>query len=125
MTRTAVVIDDSSFQRDLVERTINDWFKVIGKAENGKQGLEMVKKKEPDVVTMDIMMPVMDGLESLKRIKSEVPNTIIVMVTSVDQKEKMKEAARNGADGYVTKAFKREDLKQEFNNILDIQVSEL
>jgi len=45
--------------------------------------------------------------------------------SSVDQKEKMKEAARNGADGYVTKAFKREDLKQEFNNILDIQVSEL
>lgn len=125
MTRTAVVIDDSEFQRDMVERTINDWFKVIGKAENGKKGFEMVQEKQPDVVTMDIMMPVMDGIKSLCKIKQENPNIIVVMVTSVDQKEKMKEAARKGADGYVTKAFERKDLKDEFNDILEIQVSKL
>lgn len=122
MTRTAVIIDDSKFQRDMIERTINDWFDVVGKGTNGKTGLELVEQKQPDVVTLDIMMPVMDGLEALSKIKQNVPNTIVVMVTSVDQKEKMKEAARNGADGYVTKAFEREDLKQEFNDILDINV---
>ena len=122
MTRTAVIIDDSKFQRDMIERTINDWFDVVGKGTNGKNGLELVEQNQPDVVTLDIMMPIMDGLEALSKIKQNVPNTIVVMVTSVDQKEKMKEAARNGADGYVTKAFEREDLKQEFNDILDINV---
>lgn len=122
MTRRALVVDDSEFQRDLVTRTINDWFSVVATAENGEDAIAKFKEHEPDIVTMDIMMPKMDGLEALQEIKAISPDTIIVMVTSVTQKEKMREAARNGANGYVTKAFERNDMVTEFNDVLEVPV---
>lgn len=122
MTRRALVVDDSEFQRDLVTRTINDWFSVVAKAENGEDAVAKFKEYEPDIVTMDIMMPEMNGIEALKKIKELSPDTIVVMVTSVKQKEKMREAARNGANGYVTKAFERNDMVTEFNDVLEVPV---
>lgn len=124
MTRSVMVVDDSEFQRNLVKKTINNWFNIVGEAENGEEAIDVFEEKDPDVITMDIMMPKMNGIEALKTIKKESPNTIIVMVTSVTQREKMKEAAKNGADGYVTKAFEKEDLKSEFNDIFEVNVGE-
>lgn len=120
--RKAIIVDDSSFQRDIVERTIKGWFDIVGKAENGKKGVNIVKEKRPDVVTMDIMMPEMDGIEALRKIKEADPEITVIMVTSVSQKEKMREAARKGADGYVTKAFETEDLRQAFNDALSVKL---
>jgi two-component system chemotaxis response regulator CheY len=72
---------------------------------------------------MDIMMPEMNGIESLRRIKDISPETTIVMVTSVSQDEKMREAAKAGADGYVTKPVDTERLRDEFDDVLDFPVS--
>ena len=123
MTQRAIVVDDSSFQRNIVSNTIGNWFDVVGTAENGKQAIKMFDAKRPDVVTMDIMMPEMNGIESLRRIKSRSPETTIVMVTSVSQNEKMREAARAGADGYVTKPVDTEALREEFDDVLDFPVT--
>jgi two-component system chemotaxis response regulator CheY len=123
MTQRAIVVDDSSFQRNIVSNTIGNWFDVVGTAENGKQAIEVFDAKRPDVVTMDIMMPEMNGIESLRRIKSRSPETTIVMVTSVSQNEKMREAARAGADGYVTKPVDTEALREEFDDVLDFPVT--
>ncbi len=119
MTQRAIVVDDSSFQRNIVSNTIGNWFDVVGTAENGKEAVEVFDAKRPDVVTMDIMMPKLNGIESLRRIKSRSPETTIVMVTSVSQNEKMREAARAGADGYVTKPVDTEALREEFDDVLD------
>jgi two-component system chemotaxis response regulator CheY len=72
---------------------------------------------------MDIMMPEMNGIESLRRIKDISPETTVVMVTSVSQDEKMREAAKAGADGYVTKPVDTERLRDEFDDVLDFPVS--
>ena len=123
MTQRAIVVDDSSFQRNIVSNTIGNWFDVVGTAENGKEAVEVFDAKRPDVVTMDIMMPKLNGIESLRRIKSRSPETTIVMVTSVSQNEKMREAARAGADGYVTKPVDTEALREEFDDVLDCPVT--
>ena len=119
MSDRALVVDDSSFQRTIVSNTIEDWFEIVATAENGKKAIDQFKKERPDVVTMDIMMPEMDGITAVKNIKDISPETIIVMVTSVKQKEKMREAARAGADGYVTKPVNTKKLRDEFAEVLD------
>jgi two-component system chemotaxis response regulator CheY len=123
MTQQAIVVDDSSFQRNIVSNTIGNWFDVVGTAENGREAIEVFEAKRPDVVTMDIMMPKLNGIESLRRIKDRSPETTIVMVTSVSQNEKMREAARAGADGYVTKPVDTEALREEFDDVLDFPVT--
>ena len=123
MTQRAIVVDDSSFQRNIVSNTIGNWFDVVGTAENGEQAIEVFEAKRPDVITMDIMMPELNGIESLRRIKSRSPETTIVMVTSVSQNEKMREAARAGADGYVTKPVDTNALREEFDDVLDFPVT--
>jgi two-component system chemotaxis response regulator CheY len=119
MSDRALVVDDSSFQRTIVSNTIEDWFDIVATAENGKEAIEQFKKERPDVVTMDIMMPEMDGITAVKNIKEISPETIIVMVTSVKQKQKMREAAKGGADGYVTKPVNTKKLRDEFADVLD------
>ncbi|MEA1932557.1 response regulator [Halohasta litorea] len=119
MSDRALVVDDSSFQRTIVSNTIEDWFDIVATAENGKEAIEQFKKERPDVVTMDIMMPEMDGITAVKNIKEISPETIIVMVTSVKQKQKMREAAKAGADGYVTKPVNTKKLRDEFADVLD------
>jgi len=119
MSDRALVVDDSSFQRTIVSNTIEDWFDIVATAENGKEAIDQFKKERPDVVTMDIMMPEMDGITAVKNIKDISPETIIVMVTSVKQKEKMRAAAKAGADGYVTKPVNTKKLRDEFADVLD------
>ena len=122
MTINALVVDDSSFQRTIVKETLRSWMNVIGTAENGIEAVEQYEFHKPDVVTMDIMMPEMNGIKALRVIKEISPNAVVVMVTSVSQKEKMRKAARHGADGYVTKPFDSKDLMDEIENAHEVGV---
>ena len=110
MTRTVLVVDDSSLQRTIITGALGDRFEVVGQAENGREAIELFESTEPDLVTMDIMMPEMDGVEATGHIKSMTDETKVMMCTSVEQAEKMKQAVRAGADEYVTKPFDEEDL---------------
>ncbi|TQQ83534.1 response regulator [Halonotius terrestris] len=123
MSHEALVVDDSAFQRSLVSETLDEWVDVVGIAENGQEAVETFEEARPDLITMDIMMPEMNGIEALAAIKERSPETTIVMVTSVSQKEKMREAAKAGADGYVTKPFEAEDLGAELDDALDSPVT--
>jgi two-component system chemotaxis response regulator CheY len=122
MTINALVVDDSSFQRTIVKETLSSWMNVIGTAENGIEAVEQYEFHKPDVVTMDIMMPEMNGIKALRVIKEISPNAVVVMVTSVSQKEKMRKAARHGADGYVTKPFDSKELIDEIENAHEVGV---
>ena len=110
MTRTVLVVDDSSLQRTIITGALGDHFEVVGEAENGREAVELFESTRPDLVTMDIMMPEMDGVEATGQIKSLTDETKVMMCTSVEQAEKMKEAVRAGADEYVTKPFDEDDL---------------
>ncbi len=122
MTINALVVDDSSFQRSIVMETLSSWMNVIGTAKNGIEAVEQYEFHKPDVVTMDIMMPEMNGIKALRVIKEISPNAVIVMVTSVSQKEKMRKAARHGADGYVTKPFDSKELIDEIENAHEVGI---
>jgi len=107
-----IVVDDSSFMRNILTRMIerDPRFEIVGKATNGQEGVDMVRQHRPDVVTMDIEMPVMNGLEALRIIMREMP-TPVIMVSSLTEsgaKETL-EALEIGAIDVVPKALNDAD----------------
>ena len=78
----------------------------------------MYKEKKPDVVSMDITMPVMNGIDSLKAIMEYDPKARVVMVTSAGQKSKMTEAVKYGAKDFITKPFENDTIAHVFNKVV-------
>jgi two-component system chemotaxis response regulator CheY len=118
MTERVLVVDDSSFQRTVVRDALADRFEVVDEAEDGAEAVELFEAYEPDAVSMDVVMPEMTGIEATAAIKERWPDAVIVMCTSVDQQEKMMEAVKAGADGYVTKPVDADELVGEFESHL-------
>lgn len=114
-----LVVDDAGFMRltlrDMLER---NGFEVVGEAENGVKAIEMYKELIPDIVTMDITMPVMEGIEALAKIMEIDSNAKVVMLSSMGQEEKIKESIINGAKGFVIKPFKEYYLVETLNKLL-------
>jgi len=119
MTERVLVVDDSSFQRTVVRDALEGAFDVVGEAENGAEAVELFDAYEPDAVSMDVVMPEMTGIEATAAIKEQWPDAVIVMCTSVDQQEKMMEAVKAGADGYVTKPVDADELVPELQSHFD------
>jgi DNA-binding NarL/FixJ family response regulator len=82
-----------------------DGMEVVGEASNGHQALEMARSLMPDLILMDISMPVMDGLEATRCIKSELPYVRIIMLTASDEDRNLFEAIKSGAQGYLLKSI--------------------
>src|SRR3712207_4093820 len=76
---------------------------VVGEAENGQEALELCRSHAPDLILMDVRMPMMDGLEATRAIKQELPKVSILIVTTHESQEYLLEAIRAGAAGYVLK----------------------
>jgi two-component system chemotaxis response regulator CheY len=114
-----LVVDDSSFQRTIVSDILDDRFEIVDTAENGHEAVSKFEELDPDVITLDIVMPEMDGIEALTEIKNRSPETIVVMCTSVEQEQKMRAAAKAGANGYVTKPISEDKLLSEFDSLLE------
>jgi len=76
------------------------------------------KEQAPDLVMMDIVMPIRDGIEATDDIKSDNPDANVIMCTSVGQEEKMKEAVRAGADGYITKPFQKPSVIEAIEDVV-------
>ncbi len=107
-----LIVDDSRTSRKILKGILeNAGYEVIGEATNGQEGYDRYVELKPDVVTMDITMPVLDGIEALKKIKGEYPDAKVIMVTAAGQKTKMVEAVQNGANEFVSKPFEPEQLK--------------
>lgn len=107
--KSVLIVDDSRTSRrilrDILERA---GYNIVGEAVDGREGFDEFVKLNPDIVTMDITMPVVDGLESLKLIKKNNPDAKVVMITAAGQKEKMMEAVKLGATEFVAKPFVEE-----------------
>ena len=94
-------------------------FKVVI-ANSGTQALEQVELFQPEVVLLDIQMPGMDGLQTLKKIKELHPKVKVIMVTAVETQEKIEEAMRLGADNYITKPLSLEYLEKDVQDKIDV-----
>jgi DNA-binding NarL/FixJ family response regulator len=107
-----LVVDDHAVVREGIRAllVLQKDMEVIGEAENGQAAIDKVLKLSPDVVLMDIVMPVMSGLDATKRIIEDSPQTKVLMLTQYDDKENMFVAKQSGAYGFVTKKAASSDL---------------
>lgn len=104
--RTAIIIDDSKTSRSILRNILEENnYEVLAEATNGEEGFDKYQELQPDFVTLDITMPVMDGIETLTKIKEFDPEAVVIMVTAAGQKQKMLEAIKLGAAEFVTKPF--------------------
>ncbi len=107
-----LVVDDALFMRQIIKDIVVDLgFVVCGEAENGLEAVEKANALDPDIIIMDITMPVMNGLEALKKIRECGVASKIIMCSAMHQKEIVMEVLKSGADDYVIKPFKEETLK--------------
>jgi two-component system chemotaxis response regulator CheY len=103
---TVLIVDDSKTSRSILRNILTEnGYDVVGEAVNGQEGYDKYCELKPDFVTLDITMPVMDGIETLKKIKGFDPNAKVIMVTAAGQKDKMLSAIKHGASEFVTKPF--------------------
>ena len=104
-----LMVDDSRMSRKMLREILEKaGYEVAGEASNGVEGLEQYKSLKPDVVTMDITMPEMDGIACLTEIKKENPDAKVIMVTAAGQKGNVVEALKSGAYEFVTKPFEED-----------------
>lgn len=96
--------------------------KVIGEAANGQEALEQAQELEPDVILMDLHMPVMDGIETARRLRSLLPHTRIIVLTSFSDQDHVVPAVRAGVKGYLLKDIEPEDLAAAIRNVHSGQV---
>ncbi len=114
-----LVVDDTMFMRTLVKNILfSGGHDIVGEAEDGVQAVEMYKKLKPDLVTMDVVMPKMNGIEALKSIKAADPKARVIMCTAVGQEQMVKLAIKSGAKGYIVKPFQAPKVIEEVNNVL-------
>jgi DNA-binding NarL/FixJ family response regulator len=107
VTRILIVDDQTLFSESLkaVLEASSEGYKVCGLAENGREAIEAVDELKPDLVLMDVRMPVMDGVSATRVIKLKSPNLKILMLTTFEDDEYVREALRYGVSGYLLKSI--------------------
>ena len=112
MTIRILLVDDHSVVRQGLRMflALEPELEVVGEAANGAEGIEQVRKLQPDIVLMDLVMPVMDGIAAIQQLRKEFPNVEIIALTSVLEDEKVISAVRAGAIGYLLKDTQADEL---------------
>lgn len=106
-----LIVDDSRTSRKILREYFTEaGHEIVAEAENGQEGVEKYSEFKPDIVTLDITMPVLDGLAALKEIKKIDPNAKVVMVTAVGKQNMVVEAIKSGASEFVTKPFDKDNI---------------
>jgi len=101
-----LICDDSSFMRMMLKKIlIDNGHEVIAEAGDGMQAVQLYRQHQPDLTTMDITMPKMDGIEAVKIIHEENPLARIIMVTAIGQRTVITEALKAGASDFIVKPF--------------------
>ena len=118
MAIKVLIVDDSKTSRKILTDVLTRMgLEVIGEAVNGEDGFLKYKELRPDIVTMDITMPVMNGLESLLLIKHEDADAKVVMITAAGQKNNLMQAVKAGAEEFLTKPLEEEEIRRVIGEI--------
>jgi two-component system, chemotaxis family, chemotaxis protein CheY len=117
--KRVLIVDDAAFMRMSLKTMLEkNGFEVVGEAENGLVGVNKYKSLKPDLVTMDITMPEMDGINALRAIKAVDPDAKIIMITAIGQEPMVRDAIMSGAKGFIVKPFKEEGVINSINKLL-------
>ena len=113
-----LIVDDAAFMRLNLKNILKDEFEVAGEAENGKEAVELYQETNPDIVTMDITMPVMDGLEAIKAIQDIDPEAQIVVCSAMGQQKIVIQAIEMGAKDFIVKPFKKDRVMESLKKLI-------
>ncbi|NEW08011.1 response regulator [Paenibacillus sp. SYP-B3998] len=119
-----LVVDDTAFMRmvlrSLLEQMSHD---VIAEAKNGKEAVDLYSRFMPDLVTMDITMPEMDGIEAVKQIKMINKDAKIIMCSAMGQRQMVLDAIRSGASDFVIKPIQKERLEEAIDKVFGFKTA--
>lgn len=114
-----LIVDDAAFMRMMIKDILQkNGFEVVGEGSNGIQAVELYKQEKPDVVTMDITMPDMDGIEAVKQIKAFDPSAKIIMCSAMGQQSMVMDAIKAGAKDFIVKPFQADRVLEAINKVV-------
>ncbi|MBS0396788.1 MAG: response regulator [Proteobacteria bacterium] len=114
-----MIVDDSNIIRRRIERSQQiERLRVVGAAANGREAIELFDRTDPDVVTMDLTMPEMDGIECVEHLVARKPAVLILVVSALADKATAVEAIRKGANGFLCKPFTDRQLNDALAELL-------
>ena len=115
-----MIVDDSNLIRRKISREFdNSKFELVGTAGNGEEAVTLFKKFNPDVITMDITMPHVDGIECIEQIVSIQPSVKILVISALNDKATGMEALEKGAMGFINKPFSEKDITQALQSLVE------
>ena len=121
MAQRILIVDDSRLTRAIIKNTLTGaGFDVVGEAENGRDAINKYHELKPDMVTMDLIMPDVDGMQATKEILAKEPRARILVVTSLGQKLLEEDAMKTGARGMIAKPFQPQELIKAVNDVLAV-----
>ena len=116
---TAVVVDDSATMRRLLASILAEMqLQVLGEASDGRQGVELSCQHQPDLICLDMNMPVMNGLQALEQLRARQVKSKILMISGNSDREMVLQALKDGARGYILKPFEPDKVVAAINNLL-------
>jgi two-component system chemotaxis response regulator CheY len=119
MSKKVLVVDDSLYMRTVIkDALVAAGYDVVGQAANGESAIDMSLELQPDLITLDNILPDMLGLDILKVLKSEELKSKIIMISAVGQQSVIDEGITLGADDYIVKPFTNDQLIDKINKIL-------
>ncbi|KPV44346.1 response regulator [Alicyclobacillus ferrooxydans] len=115
-----LVTDDAAFMRMMLKNILTSGgHEIVAEAENGEQAVEQYGTHAPDIVTMDITMPVMDGIQAVRAIRAKDPNAKILMCSAMGQQNMVMDAVKAGAKGFIVKPFDSTKILNEITRLLN------
>jgi len=117
MNRRILIVEDAAFMRImLTDILVKEGYEVVGEAEDGLEGLKLYKELYPDAVILNVIMPKMDGIATLKEILAHDSDANVVMLTATSTTATLVDSLKNGAKDFVAKPFHAETLIKSLNN---------
>ena len=119
MGKKVLIVDDAAFMRMMLKDILTkNGYEVVGEAENGAKAVEKYKEVTPDLVTMDITMPEMDGISALKNIRNIDSNAKVVMCSAMGQQAMVIEAIQAGARDFIVKPFQADRVLEAVKKVI-------
>ena len=120
MAHRILIVDDAAFMRMMIKDILTkNGFEVVGEAADGAQAVSLYQELKPDLVTMDITMPEMDGITALKEIKAANPSAKVIMCSAMGQQAMVIDAIQAGARDFIVKPFQADRVIEAINKVLN------
>ena len=120
MSRRVLIVDDAAFMRMMLKDIITkNGYEVVGEACNGKEAIDKYKELKPDLVTLDITMPEVDGLSALKTIKSFDASAKVIMCSAMGQQAMVIDAIQSGAKDFIVKPFQADRVMEAIRKVIN------